>query len=145
MKEWLLTVIGAVGGLISSFFGGWDATLTLLLVLVCLDYTTGLAAAGIFHKSKKTENGALESRAGWKGLIKKVVTLALVAACHWVDIALNVNFFRDAVCIGFCANELISIVENAGLMGMPMPKAIAGAIDMLTKASAADDDSKNKK
>ncbi|WP_290395685.1 phage holin family protein, partial [uncultured Duncaniella sp.] len=68
MKIKLLTLIGAVGGLVASVFGGWDASLTTLLIFMGIDYITGVVVAGVFKTSEKTENGALESRAGWKGL-----------------------------------------------------------------------------
>ena len=64
----ILSVIGCVGSVIASLFGGWDAALVTLLIFMGVDYVTGLIVAGVFHTSEKTENGALESRAGWKGL-----------------------------------------------------------------------------
>ncbi len=97
------------------------------------DYITGLIVAGVFHKSKKSENGALESHVGWKGLCKKGVTLLFVLIAYRLDLALNLDFIRNTVIIGFMANELISITENAGLMGAPVPKVLLKAIDILTQ------------
>ena len=133
MKEGLCTGIGVVGGFIASLFGGWDAALTTLLLFMGIDYASGLIVAGIFHNSKKTESGTLESRAGWKGLCRKGMTLLFVLIAHRLDLAIGVAYIRDAVIIGFMANELISIVENAGLMGLPLPEVITKAIDVLTK------------
>ena len=98
-----------------------------------IDYFSGLVIAGVFHKSNKTESGALESKAGWKGLCRKCMTLLFVLIAYRLDLAIGVDYIRNAVIIGFMANELISIVENAGLMGLPLPDAINKAIDVLTE------------
>ena len=135
MKEMICTAIGAVGGAVAAAFGGWDSALVTLLIFMAVDYVSGLIVAGIFHKSPKSENGGLESRAGWKGLCRKAVTLLFVLIAHRLDLVIGVNYIRDAVIIGFIANDLISIVENAGLMGIPLPAAIQNAIDILTKKS----------
>ena len=131
VKTLTCTVIGAVGGAIASIFGGWDAAMTTLIM--CIDYLSGLIVAGVFHASRKTDSGALESRAGWKGLCRKGMILLIVLIAYRLDLAIGVNYIRDAVIIGFIANELISIVENAGLMGVPMPSVITKAIDVLAK------------
>lgn len=136
MKEGICTAVGVVGGFIASMFGGWDAAMITLVMFMCIDYVSGLIVAGVFHNSKKTESGTLESRAGWKGLCRKGMTLLFVLIAYRLDLAIGVNYIRDAVIIGFMANELISIVENAGLMGVPLPAVIQNAIDILTKQSA---------
>lgn len=133
MKGYVTTAFGVVGGFIASLFGGWDAALTTLVIFMGIDYVTGLVVAGIFHKSNKTESGALESKAGWKGLCRKCMTLLFVLIAYRLDLAIGVDYIRNAVIIGFMANELISIVENAGLMGLPLPDAINKAIDVLTE------------
>lgn len=131
MKSGILTGIGVVGGALASIFGGWDAAIVTLLIFMGIDYVTGLMVAGIFHHSTKSETGALESRAGWKGLCRKGVTLLIVIIAHRLDLMLGTTVIRDAVVIAFVANETISIVENAGLMGVPIPAAITKAIDVL--------------
>lgn len=131
MKDIFCATIGVIGGAIASIFGGWDAALTTLIIFMAIDYITGLMVAGIFHKSEKTESGALESRAGWKGLCRKGVTLLIVLVACRLDLMVGTNFIRDAVIIAFVANESISIVENAGLMGVPIPAAIIKAIEVL--------------
>ena len=138
MKTSICTGIGIVGGFIASQFGGWDAALTTLIIFMCVDYISSLIVAGVFHASKKSETGALESRAGWKGLIRKCFTLLFVLVAYRLDLAIGVEYIRDTVIIGFMANELISIVENAGLMGIPLPPAITKAIDILTKKQETD-------
>lgn len=139
MKEGLCTGIGVVGGFIASLFGGWDAALITLLMFMVIDYVSGLIVAGVFHNSNKTETGTLESKAGWKGLCRKCMTLLFVLIAYRLDLALNVNYIRNAVIIGFMANELISIVENAGLMGLPLPAVIIKAVDVLTKKATESD------
>ena len=131
MKNGLCTIVGTVGGFIASLFGGWDTALATLLIFMAVDYATGLIVAGVFHKSQKTENGALESRAGWKGLCRKGTSLLVVLVAYRLDLVIGSNFVIDATIIAFIANETISIIENAGLMGAPIPAVIVKAIDVL--------------
>ena len=133
IKEGICTGIGVIGSIIASAFCGWDTGLITLLIFMGIDYFSGLVVAGVFHKSNKTESGALESKAGWKGLCRKCMTLLFVLIAYRLDLAIGVDYIRNAVIIGFMANELISIVENAGLMGLPLPDAINKAIDVLTE------------
>lgn len=135
MKDGICTAIGVVGSVIASLFGGWDAALVTLVIFMAIDYVTGLLVAGVFHNSGKTESGALESRAGWKGLCRKCITLLMVLVATRLDLVTGTNFIRDAVVIAFIANETISIVENAGLMGINIPPAITSAIEVLKKKS----------
>ena len=105
--------------------------MTTLMIFMVIDYISGLIVAGVFSNSQKSENGALESRAGWKGLCRKGMTLLVVLISYRLDLLIGTNYVRDAVVIGFCVNELLSIVENAGLMGVPLPKPLVRAIDIL--------------
>lgn len=139
LKTGILTGIGVVGGFIASLFGGWDAALSTLIIFMGIDYVTGLIVAGVFKNSTKSENGALESRAGWKGLCRKGVTLLIVLIACRLDMVIGSSFMRDAVVIAFIANELISIVENAGLMGIPVPAVIKKAIDILKSKSESEE------
>ena len=138
MKNQIIFGIGTLGSLAASFFGGWSASLTTLLIFMLIDYITGLIVAGVFHKSKKTDSGALESRAGFKGLCKKCMVLLLVLVGHRLDIAIGTTCIKDAVCIAFITNETISIIENAGLMGIKIPAVLENAIDVLKKKKGAD-------
>lgn len=131
MKEGICAGIGVVGSFVASLFGGWNAALTTLVIFMGIDYLTGLIVAGVFHNSEKTENGALESRAGWKGLCRKGVTLLIVLIACRLDMVIGSTFIKDAAVIAFVANEVISIVENAGLMGVPIPAVIMKAIEVL--------------
>ena len=133
MKNTLCTAAGVAGSFIASLFGGWDTGIGTLVLFMGIDFFSGLAVAGIFKNSTKTETGALESKAGFKGLCRKGMTLFFVLIAYRLDLIIGTNYIRDAVIIGFIANELISIVENAGLMGLPLPAVIAKAIDVLKK------------
>lgn len=133
MKTGICTGIGAVGGVVAAAFGGWSAALATLVIFMCIDYLSGLIVAGVFKASKKSETGALESRAGWKGLCRKGMTLLFVLIAYRLDLIIGTTYIKDAVIIGFIANELISIVENAGLMGIPLPAMIQKAIDILNQ------------
>ena len=140
MKHIILSVIGVFGGAVAALFGGWDAAVATLCIFMAVDYVTGLVVAGVFHKSQKSENGALESRAGWKGLCRKGAILLVVLVAARLDLVLGVNFVRDGVVTAFIANETISIIENAGLMGVPIPSAITKAIDVLNKKEKNNDE-----
>ncbi len=133
MKKGICTIVGMIGSIIASAFGGWDKGLATLMIFMSIDYCSGLVVAGVFHNSSKTETGALESKAGWKGLCRKCMTLLFVLMAYRFDLVIGVNYIRDAVIIGFITNESISIVENAGLMGLPLPDAVKKAIDVLTQ------------
>lgn len=132
MKTGICTGIGVVGGAIAALLGGWDEALITLIIFMAIDYLSGVIVAGVFHTSKKSEGGTLESRAGFKGLCRKVVVLLFVLIATRLDLVMGTTYVRDAVIIGFITNELISIVENAGLMGIPLPAVITKAIDVLT-------------
>lgn len=132
-KNILISIIGVIGSAIASAFGGWTTGLTTLVIFMAIDYITGLIVAGVFHKSTKTETGTLESRAGFKGLCRKGAMLLVVLVGYRLDLAVGTAYIKDAVIIAFMANEAISIIENAGLMGVPMNDTIKNAIDVLQK------------
>ena len=133
MKSFICTALGAIGAGIAAAFGGWSAALTTLIIFMAIDYLSGLILAGVFHRSSKTESGALESKAGWKGLCRKGFTLLIVVVASRLDVMLGTTFVKDAVCIAYICNEALSILENAGLMGVPIPKAVKNAIEILKK------------
>ena len=139
MKGTILTILGVIGGFIARLYGGWDAAMTTLIIFMGIDYLMGLIVAGVFKRSGKSENGALDSRAGFKGLCKKGAILLIVLIAYRLDLVLGSAIIKDAVIIGYIANETISIVENAGLMGIPIPEVIKRAIDILKNKSDGDD------
>lgn len=137
MKSFVAMWIGIIGGWLVALAGGWDASLKALIVFMVLDYITGMIVAGVFHKSKKTENGALSSHVGLIGIAKKVIMLFIVIAGQFVDVVLGVDYFRNAVIIALVTNELISLVENAGLAGIEIP-VLSKAVDLLNEKSGKD-------
>lgn len=133
MKAKICAAAGLVGSGLISLLGGWDHSLETLLIFIVMDYITGLIVAGVFHKSNKTSTGSLESKAGFKGLIRKCMILVFVMVAHRLDLEVGTTYFRTCVIIGFIVNEGISIVENAGLMGVKFPAIITKALDILQK------------
>jgi toxin secretion/phage lysis holin len=130
MKETICTIAGIVGSFIAGLFGGWRNSLVTVLLFMGIDYITGLAVAAC-GKSPKSDTGRLSSKIGWRGLAKKCVSLLLVLVAVRLDITFGTSYIRDAVCIAFTVNELISITENAGLLGVPLPTVITKAIELL--------------
>lgn len=132
MKERICVLLGTAGACLAGLFGGWDASLGTLLLFMGIDYITG-AATAVCGKSPKSESGRLSSKIGWRGLVKKCVTLLLVLVAVRLDLTMGTSYLRDGVCIAFSCNELLSIVENAGLLGVSMPELLKQAIDILQR------------
>ena len=131
MKQTICTALGMLGAAISWAFGGWDAAMAALLICISVDYISGSIVALVFHKSNKTASGAYNSYYGLKGLCKKGLMLLFVLVAVQIDRLLGSDYVRDAVCIGFCSNEILSITENLGLAGVPMPQAVTKALEQL--------------
>lgn len=133
MKQSVCTLAGVAGSLLAAAFGGWDTALMALVICMAVDYVSGSMVALVFHKSTKSESGSYNSAYGLKGLCKKCLMLLFVLVAVQVDRLLGADYVRDAVCIGFCSNEVLSIVENLGLAGVPMPQAVVKALEQLQK------------
>ncbi|MNO45391.1 Holin family protein [compost metagenome] len=117
-----LVIAGSVAA--SFLFGGWSYLLSVLLAFVVIDYVTGIGAAA--------KEGALNSSKGFWGIAKKVSIFAIVAVAHLVDMTLgDAHLFRDAAIFFYLGNELISLLENAGRMGAPIPPVLKKAIEVL--------------
>lgn len=123
--ETTLKTIAAVGGAIASYaFGGWSALLSILLTFVAMDYISGVLAAA--------KEGKLNSNIGIWGIPKKVSIFVVVAVAHLVDTALGEShLFRDAAIFFYLANEALSITENLGRLGAPIPPIIKQAVEVL--------------
>ncbi len=143
VKIYVCAIIGAVGTFVSKVFGGWTEDMVTLVIFMAVDFIMGLIVAGVFHKSNKSQSGALNSHAGWKGLCKKGVMLIFVLVAHRLDMLLAVDYIRTTAIIGFIANEAISIIENAGLMGLPLPGIITRAIEALKENGKNENNLKN--
>jgi len=136
VKAGFYTVIALLGGILGNLFGGLDIVFYALLTCSIADYISGLIVAIVFKNSTKTETGAAQSKAGFIGLAKKVFIYLIIVVAVKVDLVVGASgFLRNAVIIGFMANEILSIIENAGLMGIELPDALVNAVDILKKKS----------
>lgn len=127
-----MMVVGSVGGAIAYVLGGWDNSIQTLLVFMLIDYLTGIALA-VLNKSTKTKDGGLSSKAGFRGIFKKAGMLVVVIIAHRLDILSGTDFIKDACIIVLIANEGLSIIENLGTMGVPIPKILIKVIEALKK------------
>ena len=132
MKENICTLIAVIGAIFTSLVGGWDSAMNTLVIFMAIDFMTGFVTA-IIGKSKHSGSGKLNSKAVWVGLDKKFCIILMVIVAMRIDILLETTYVRDATCIGFCVNELLSIVENTSLMGISYPPAMKKALEVLQK------------
>ncbi|WP_294405604.1 holin family protein [uncultured Clostridium sp.] len=136
IKTGFYGAVGILGGIFGNLFGGLDKIFYALLICSIIDFLSGGAVAVVFKNSPKTETGAAQSQAGFKGLVKKVFIYLIIVVVVQIDSVIGSNgFLRNAVIIGFMVNEVLSIIENAGLMGIKMPDAVTNAVDILKKKS----------
>lgn len=131
LKIMLCTIIGMAGSAVANLLGGWTEDIITLIIFMTVDFAMGIILAGVFKNSSKSQNGALDSRAGWRGLCKKGTILLFVLISHRLDLLLETNYIKTATVIGFILNEAISIIENAGLMGLPLPDVVMRAVEIL--------------
>ena len=131
IKDAILAALAAAGAFLANALGGWDAVLKLLIALMAADYITGLAVAAIWHKSNKSDSGALDSKAGFRGLVKKCAILLLVYIGVLLDSAVGTHYVRSAVCLFFIGNEGLSLLENIGLMGVEYPEFMKNMLEAL--------------
>lgn len=134
------TILGLVGSFVVSLFGGFDIGMYILFGFMAFDWITGIILAGVFKKSTKSEGGALSSKAGQIGLLRKGLTLAVVIMAHCFDLLIGQgNYFRDGALLAFVVNESVSILENLGAMGVWIPPIIKKAIEILKDKTDAED------
>lgn len=142
VKTGVLATIGITFGWVCNALGGADGVLMALMILMLIDYSSGMFVALVFKKSPKTSSGAASSNAGFKGICKKIMMLLIVLLAYRMDILLGMDYIRSATIMAFLVNEGVSITENAGLMGVPVPLPLKNAIDLL---SAKEDKEKEEK
>lgn len=136
IKTIFFTIVAVVGGFLANVLGGLDDLLIALIICMIADYITGLIVALVFKNSTKTVTGGAQSNAGYIGLVKKIFILILIVVVNQLDIVTNTNgFLRNAAIMGFIVNEVLSLVENAGLMGIKLPGPVINAIDILKRKS----------
>lgn len=126
------TFITAIGALVTALVGEWDGALITLLLFMVADWITGLTVAGVFHKSPKSKNGALESRIGLKGLCRKGAMLLVVLVAYRLDLMAGLHgVLRTGAIVALVCNEALSILENVSLMGVKYPALIDKVIRQL--------------
>ncbi len=135
-KESICMTVGAV---MSLLIGKWSPVYMALLICQGLDLLMGLMVALAFHTSPKTTTGGAESYVMFKGLCKKFAMWAVIAGAHQLDVVLGFNYIATAMLYSFVANEVLSLVENAGLMGIVKTDVIVNAIDILKKRAEGKD------
>lgn len=130
-----LAVLATAGAAITEALGGWDTALQTLVILMAIDYVTGLLCALIWKRSPKTADGTFESKASLKGLIRKGAILLVVYIAARLDVLMNTEITRLAVILFFIANDGFSILENLGIMGVPLPGIVKNAFALLREKS----------
>lgn len=130
MKTEIAIFIGGAVGIFSQLFGGFDNLFIGLLVIMAVDYATGIIAAAM-GKSGKTKNGHLSSKAGFKGILKKLTMLLFVCMTKYVGDMFGIDGMRDMVITFFSVNDCISILENGGRIGIKYPKKLKNILEDL--------------
>ncbi|MBA4495090.1 holin family protein [Paenactinomyces guangxiensis] len=131
METIIKTVSGVVGAAASFLWGGFPMLLKFLLILMVIDYLSGLLAGWV--------GGKLSSKTGREGIARKVLMPVLVAVAHFVDVILGTGtVFRDGMTIFYLVNEILSIVENVGRAGLPVPEKFKQAIHILREKGEKD-------
>lgn len=128
MKEYLCAILATVGYLFIYLLGGWDIALQCLLLAIVFDYVSGMIKA--FHSK------TLSSKIGFQGILKKVGILLIVMLGVLIDrVTGNTGAVRTLVIYYFVANEGLSVIENLGQCGVPIPASIKKALKALNKES----------
>jgi toxin secretion/phage lysis holin len=136
IKNSVLAGLAVCGTFIANQLGGWDTALAVLVGFMAADFLTGSILALVFHKSEKTDAGKYSSSAGFKGIVKKgVMLLAVWVACS-LDQLSGAPYARNAMILFFIGNEGLSIAENIGLMGVPLPPFLKNALEALKDKNA---------
>ncbi|RKP55084.1 holin [Cohnella endophytica] len=124
------------GAVISFSFGVWNQSLTFLVLLMAIDYITGVVAA-------IKDGSGLNSNVGFWGLFKKALILLIMMISHRLDVLLNVNMIMGSAVFFYIANELLSVIENYGRIGLPLPDRIKQIVQVLRdKAGEKNDQDK---
>ena len=130
-----ISFISIIGGTLAEFFGGWDYALQTLCIIMAADYISGIVCALVWKKSPKSADGCFESKASIKGLFRKAGILLAVLIAYKLDQMAGTQFIRTAAITFFIANDGLSVIENLGIMGLPMPAVIKNAFEALRQKS----------
>lgn len=128
----ILKLIAGVAGAIAGLFGEWTTTMTILVILMATDYISGWIVAWC-GKSPKTESGGLSSKVGFIGIAKKAFIMIMVLLATLLDKAIGTGqmVFQSSLVLYYIANEGLSVLENAALMGVPFPEKMKKALETL--------------
>jgi toxin secretion/phage lysis holin len=130
---------GVIGGAIITQLGGWTQDFITLFTMMVVDFIMGFSIAAIWKKSTKSKTGSISSLSMWKGLCKKGCTLFIVWIGCRLDITFGTQYIRSAVIIAYIVNEGVSIIEKAGIMGIPIPNIIKKSIELLKQKEDANE------
>lgn len=121
----LIKIFGATfGAFCGYFFGGFDVALKVLVIIAVIDYLSGMIAAGY--------SGELKSKVGFKGIAKKVMLFLLIGVAAQLDSLFGSNSgIREATIFFFIGNEALSVLENAGRIGIKIPEVLISAVEVL--------------
>lgn len=139
IMRWLAAAVGAVVGL----FMQMPAAVRLLMLLMVLDYFSGVGAAAL-GRSKKSDTGALSSKVGFIGLARKAMILGIVLLAAVLDRVMGSAACTGAVTLFYIVNESLSILENAVLLGVPIPEKIRQTLDIAKKGKGTEADESRK-
>jgi toxin secretion/phage lysis holin len=131
IKNAILSGIAIFGTFVANQLGGWDTALAVLVGFMAADLVTGSILALVFHKSEKTDAGKYSSSAGFKGIVKKGVMLLVVWIACLLDELSGAAYARNAIILFFVGNEGLSVLENIGLMGVPLPRFLRNALEAM--------------
>ncbi len=139
VKVAVLSALSICGSGLAYLLGGWDTAVQSLIIIMAIDYVTGVMIAAFWNSSNKTETGGLDSKAGFKGLAKKVTILLAVLLGVTLDRAIGTDAFaRTAIILFFTANEGLSVVENLAIMGVPFPEKVKRTLEQLNTKEKAE-------
>lgn len=137
----ILSALALAGGWAAQALGGWDSALQMLCIVMAADYLSGIACALIWKKSPKSADGTFESKASLKGLLRKAAMLLAVLIAYRLDRAAGTAFVRTATILFFTANDGFSVIENLGIMGLPLPAAFKNAFSLLRQQAQPTEES----
>jgi len=134
MEKYVDAIKIGISAAIGYFLGGWDNMLQLLMIIISVDYITGLLVAGVFKNSNKTQHGGIKTIIGFKGLVRKACIILLVMLVTRLEYTIgDTSFCRNTVIMFFVVNESLSILENMGLMGVKYPDWLKTALEVLNE------------
>jgi len=126
----LCGALAGVGGCFIALLGGYTPILQSLFIFIGLDIITGLVES-FFKHSTKTKSGKFSSNVMWKGLARKGLILVVIMVANAMDMVFGMDYLTSAVCLFYCIQECLSVLENLGKCGVPLPKKLVDILDVL--------------